>query len=149
MFNYLITYSIGRFDSPGIFIIQDIKGKKFYRNYEIYDGTANFRRISEDLISGFNNGTKIPLYAYWIDSYKNLMNFEHWNNNRLKAYMYAIGLVTVAVLPWIVLVDFFFPIFGRGPNSHPKKRHHDDKKVGQEQGKPSKDTRAKEKDKNE
>jgi len=38
MFNYLFTYSIGRFDSPGIFIIEDIHEKKFYRNYETYNG---------------------------------------------------------------------------------------------------------------
>ena len=42
MFNYLITYSIGRFDSPGVFIIKDINRKVFYRNYETYNGKQNF-----------------------------------------------------------------------------------------------------------
>ncbi len=51
MFNYLITYSIGRFDSPGIFVIEDIDRQKYYRNYEIYDGPANFNQLSAELIS--------------------------------------------------------------------------------------------------
>lgn len=54
MFYYLTSYSVGRFDSPGIIVIEDIKGKKFYRNYETYDGTANFNNISNGLISSIN-----------------------------------------------------------------------------------------------
>lgn len=47
MFNYLITYSIGRFDSPGIFVIKDIHNQVYYRNYETYNGIQNFKNISE------------------------------------------------------------------------------------------------------
>ena len=69
MFNYLTTYSIGRFDSPGIFIIKDLKIKVFYRNYETYNGNANFHNISEGLLTDVNLGQKQELYAEWIDSY--------------------------------------------------------------------------------
>lgn len=124
MFNYLITYSIGRFDSPGIFVIEDMQQQKYYRNYEIYDGATNFNQLSAVLISEINNKTKSPLYSFWVDSLKNCLNFEHWNNNRLKSYMYVIGLTTVAILPFIVLIDCFFPVFGRGPNSKRKTEEH-------------------------
>jgi hypothetical protein len=33
----------------------------------------------------------------------------------MKGYMYALGLSTVAVLPFIAIVDCFYPVLGRGP----------------------------------
>ena len=47
MFNYLVSYSLGRFDSPGIFVIKDMKRQVYYRTYETYNGAANFFNISE------------------------------------------------------------------------------------------------------
>jgi len=56
MFNYLTTYNLGRFDSPGIFIIKDIHRQEYFRNYEIYNGKRNFKNISDELIASINKG---------------------------------------------------------------------------------------------
>ena len=113
MFNYLTELSLGRFDSPGVFAFKDISKQVFYRNYEIYNG-RNFRNISESFVTMINEGLKKPLYAKWIDSYRNLENYEYWWNNKMKSYIYIIGLVSVTLLPIILLVDCFFPLLGRG-----------------------------------
>ena len=73
-----------------------------------------------------NNGTKQPLYSAWLDAPRNLLNFEHWLNNMMKGYMYAIGLISLVVLPFIIVIDCFFPVMGRGPNA--KRRPKKDKK---------------------
>lgn len=78
------------------------------------------------MISKIKSGEKLPLYAKWKDCYNNIMNLEHWINNKLKAYMYFIGLISVTILPFVILIDCFFPIFGRGPSS--KKKEEDKEK---------------------
>ncbi|CDW71844.1 UNKNOWN [Stylonychia lemnae] len=130
MFNYLTTYQLGRFDSPGIFIIEDIHLQKYYRNYETYNGNRNFKNISDNLIAAVNLGEKSPLYSFWKDCYLNLVNIEHWNNNRLKGYMYFLGVISTVVLPFAVLLDCFFPIFGRGPHARKKKEGDDQQQHG-------------------
>lgn len=63
------------------------------------------------------------MYAQWLDCYKNMVNFEHWNNNRLKAYMYFLGTLSCFLLPIALVVDLFFPLFGRGPHAkRPEKK---------------------------
>lgn len=98
-----------------------------YRNYvTYYSNNSTFKTISEDFVKGINTGTKLPLYSSWLDAPKNLLNYEHWLNNMMKTYMYAIGLISVFILPFIIVIDCFFPVMGRGPNA--KKREKKDKK---------------------
>lgn len=128
MFYFLTTFNLGRFDSPGIFAIKgsEFKRKMYYRNYHTYYSTlqVNFHNISEQFITEINTGVKLPLYSEWKDAYKNLWNLEYWNNNKMKAYIYIIGLLSVIFLPFIILLDFFVPLLGRGP--HKIKKPHKD-----------------------
>lgn len=119
MFNFLVTFSMGRFDSPGIMVIKNLNDKIYFRNYDIFNG-HNFKNISDELVASINQGRKKELYGHWYHSYKNLMNFEFWINNKMKAYMYFLGIVTISFLPLAVLVDFFVPLLGRGPHSKKK-----------------------------
>jgi hypothetical protein len=116
MFEFLTTFNLGRFDSPGVFAIKDIKDKVFYRNYHTYyESHTNFHNISEQFVAEINQGQKLPMYAQWHQSYHNLWNLEYWVNNKMKAYIYIIGLISICILPLIVIVDCFFPLMGRGP----------------------------------
>ena len=72
-------------------------------------------------MKSINSGEKRPLYSSWLDAPRNLLNAEHWLNNMMKAYMYAIGLLSLVVLPFITLIDCFFPVMGRGPNAKRKR----------------------------
>ena len=56
----------------------------------------------------------------WLEAYNNLVNYEHWWNNKMKGYIYAIGLTSLCFLPLIILVDCFFPLLGRGPHAKRK-----------------------------
>lgn len=122
MFYHLTSFNLGRFDSPSIFAIGDIDRKVYYRNYHTYYAAGtDFKHISDTFVREINNGTKLPLYAKWQDCPHNLWNLEYWVNNKMKAYIYIIGLISIIVLPFIILVDCFFPLLGRGPNSQRKK----------------------------
>ena len=69
MFNYLTSFNLGRFDSPGIFAINGsaFNEKIFYRNYHTYYSTVdiNFNNISGQFVSEIRTGVKLPLYARW------------------------------------------------------------------------------------
>lgn len=122
-FKWLTWLQLGRFDSPGIFAINGTEFRRtmLYRNYHIYHANnSTFATISEDFVKSINSGAKRPLYSSWLDAPRNLLNAEHWLNNMMKAYMYAIGLISLLVLPFITIIDCFFPVMGRGPNA--KKR---------------------------
>jgi len=128
MFYFLTSFTLGRFDSPGIFAIEgsEFNQKVYYRNYlTYYSGptTTTFQNISGQFIAEIVSGVKIPLYARWVEAYHNLNNFEYWGNNKMKAYIYIIGLVSIIFLPLIVLVDCFYPLLGRGPHATKKKEH--------------------------
>jgi hypothetical protein len=117
---------MGRFDSPSVFAINgtaDFDRKKFYRNYPTYySGNTTFKDISENFLAGIKSGEKQPLYMKWLECYKNLVNFEHWWNNKMKGYIYAIGLTSLCFLPLIIIVDCFYPLLGRGPHAKKKDR---------------------------
>ncbi len=76
MFNFLISFDLGRFDSPGIFAIRgsEFERKIFYRNYHTYYSSSDvtFANISENFVRSINLGEKKPLYANWYDCYQNL-----------------------------------------------------------------------------
>ena len=130
MFYFLTTFDLGRFDSPGVFAIRgsDFERKVFYRNYHTYYSSpeVTFANISETFITCINQGQKLPLYANWLESYHNLYNLEHWYNNKMKAYIYLIGLFSIIFLPIFILIDCFYPLLGRGP--HHKRAAVDPKK---------------------
>jgi Mg2+ and Co2+ transporter CorA len=42
---------------------------------------------------------------------------EYWINNKMKAYIYAIGLISMIFLPLIVIADCFFPLLGKSPSA--------------------------------
>ena len=121
MFNYLITFNLGRFDSPGIFVVKDMKRQVYYRTYETYNGDANFFNISEGLMIEINQMRKMVMYSHWNDRYLNLLNYEHWMNNLMKAYMYMMGVLAVIFIPILLLIDCFVPILGRGPHAERKR----------------------------
>jgi hypothetical protein len=83
---------------------------------------STFENISSGFVGQINTGVKQPLYREWVDSWRNLYNLEYWGNNKMKAYIYIIGLVSVVALPLLVVVDCFMPILGRGPNAKKSKR---------------------------
>ena len=58
----------------------------------------------------------------WLEGYKNFYNLEHWLNNKMKGYIYAIGLTSLVFLPLIILIDCFKPLLGRGPHAQQKKK---------------------------
>ena len=126
MFYFLTSFQMGRFDSPSIFAINgtaDFDRKKFYRNYPTYySGNTTFKDISVDFLAAIKSGEKKPLYMAWTECYQNLFNFEHWWNNKMKGYIYAIGLTSLCFLPFIIIVDCFYPLLGRGPHSKKKQR---------------------------
>ena len=72
-------------------------------------------------MTAINQGEKLALYGRWQESYKNIWNLEYWYHNKMKAYIYAIGLISVVFLPLVIIMDCFFPLLGRSPNSKPKK----------------------------
>ena len=113
-FKWLTSFNIGRFDSPGVFAIKDIENEVYYRNYEIYSGD-NFPALSTEFLEKIENGEKVPLHMRWSDAYKNLKNIEYWLNNKVKAYIYSIGILSISIIPWIILIDCYKPILGRGP----------------------------------
>lgn len=125
MFNYLTSFSLGRFDSPGVFVINgtDFARQQYFRTYHTYySGGTNFANISEQLVVGVNTGTKLPLYSHWVDALLNVKNLEHWANNKMKAYIYVIGLSSMVIIPLIVLVDCFVPVLGRGPRQQKREK---------------------------
>ncbi len=117
---------MGRFDSPSVFAIngtEDFYRKKFYRNYPTYySGNTTFKELSENFLAAIKSGEKKPLYMTWREGYNNLLNFEHWWNNKMKGYIYAIGLTSLCFLPLIIIADCFFPLLGRGPHAKKKPR---------------------------
>lgn len=115
---------MGRFDSPSIMALNgsDFERKKYYRNYQTYhSNNSTFVDISEGFLALVKSEEKKPLYMSWFEAYKNLANFEHWWNNKMKGYIYAIGITSLSFLPLIILVDCFFPLLGRGPHAKKKR----------------------------
>jgi len=116
---------MGRFDSPSIFALygKDFERKKYYRNYHTYNsGASTFKDISETFLAQVTSGEKRPLFMSWLEAYQNLANLEHWWNNKMKGYIYAIGITSLCFLPLIIIVDCFYPLLGRGPHAKRKKQ---------------------------
>ena len=68
-----------------------------------------------------NQKRKMVMYSHWNDRYLNLLNYEHWMNNLMKAYMYMMGVLAVIFIPILLLIDCFVPILGRGPHAERKR----------------------------
>ena len=140
---------MGYLDAPGIIVIKDMDDMSYYRNYEIYQGDTNFKKISTQLLRDITNSEKRPLYSNWQHAYMNINNWEYWSNNMIKAYIYATGLFSAIVIPIVLIIDiFFFPVVGYGPVQ--KKRREEAKlkreaeKAAKENGESSKNKKKQE-----
>ena len=63
------------------------------------------------------------MYSKWYDAWRNVMNFEHWWNNMLVGYQYAIGIFCLPIIIIALIVDTCIkPLLGRSPNAQRRKK---------------------------